>query len=72
MGRPKRAAAAKASGGAGGKAEENKKTKGGLAVGDALPDFSLQTDAEETVDSQSLVRTIPMPRQGTERFFLYA
>lgn len=50
MGRPKRAAAAKAE-----KPPAAKQAKGGLAVGDNLPEFELETDEQKTVASQDLV-----------------
>lgn len=51
MGRPKRAAAAKAAE----KPPAAKQAKGGLAVGDNLPEFELETDEQKTVASQDLV-----------------
>lgn len=58
MGRPKRAAAAKAeekAAAAASPAKAAKKAKGGLAVGDDLPEFELQTDEEQTLASADLV-----------------
>jgi hypothetical protein len=50
MARPKRAAAAKNE-----KPPPAKQAKGGLAVGDNLPEFELETDEQQTVASQDLV-----------------
>ena len=54
MGRPKRGAAAKSEA-----SEDTKKAKGGLAVGDNLPEFELETDTEQTVSSADMVRRLP-------------
>lgn len=53
MARPKRAAAAKAEAQA--KPSPSKKAKGGLAVGDQLPGFELETDEEKTLSSVDMV-----------------
>lgn len=55
MGRPKRAAAAKAEASRDEK-KNAKQQKTGLAVGDLLPEFELVNDAEESVKSADLVR----------------
>lgn len=57
MGRPKRAAAAKAEEkvAAASPQPKAKKAKGGLAVGDQLPEFEVQTDEEQTLSSTDLV-----------------
>lgn len=57
MGRPKRATAAKNE-----SQEDTKKVKGGLAVGDQLPEFELETDEEKTVSSADMVRNSPRYR----------
>lgn len=58
MGRPKRGAAAAAEKAMKGEdANANKKSKAGLAVGDDLPSFQLETDSEATVSSADLVRS---------------
>jgi hypothetical protein len=49
MGRPKRAAAAKAEA-----ASPKKQAKGGLAVGDTIPDFELETDGEQMLKSSDM------------------
>jgi hypothetical protein len=51
MARPKRAAAAKAEA----KPSPQKKAKGGLAVGDQLPEFEMQTDEEKVLSSVDMV-----------------
>ena len=61
MGRPKRAAPAAAEKAIQGEepatSKGNKKAKSGLAVGDELPSFELQTDTEATLSSADMVRT---------------
>lgn len=54
MARPKRAAAAKAQASSQ-EASPQKKAKGGLAVGDQLPEFELETDEQQTVSSVDMV-----------------
>lgn len=49
MGRPKRAAAAKAEA-----SSPKKQAKGGLAVGDDIPDFELETDEEQMLKSSDM------------------
>lgn len=60
MGRPKRAAAAAAEkaikGDEPAPTKGSKKVKSGLAVGDDLPSFELQTDTEATLSSTEMVR----------------
>lgn len=60
MGRPKRAAAAAAEkaikGDDAASDKASKKSKSGLAVGDELPSFELQTDTEATLSSADMVR----------------
>lgn len=55
MGRPKRAAAAKAEEKVAAASPQPKKAKGGLAVGDQLPAFELQTDEDQTLASDDMV-----------------
>jgi hypothetical protein len=63
MARPKRAAAAKAEAQA--KPSPQKKAKGGLAVGDQLPEFELETDEERALSSVDMVS--PQGRLGLGR-----